>query len=452
MFASARRVFVVLACLFGLVALSLAAPQGATAQDGDVRYAGIVMDANSGEVLFERYADSTRFPASITKVMTLYLVFEALAEGRIDANDYITISPRAASQPPSKLGLPAGARITVDNAIRALTVRSCNDIAVALAEHVGGSESAFAETMTRRAQQLGMRQTRYVNPHGLPDSRQLSSARDIAILSRAVMRDFPQYYHYFGIRQWEFEGRVYNNTNGLLHSMPGVDGIKTGFTNASGYNLAASAVRDGHRLITVVLGGRSTASRNAHVADLLNIGFDVERRVQRGEPLAQAQVQFASLPGGVGLQYSNGRGGTGPIQVASTEVPVSPAVLAASAQRDAAVEAEEASQAAALASATATRTPTPPTRPTAPVRAQGDGSNGWIVQVGAFREQNVAQEWLGEVGRRFRDQFRGAEGAVSPSDNGWFRARYVGFTRTAADAACEVLTARNVPCMVIRAQ
>jgi len=448
MLASARRVSVVLACLVSLVAFSFAGSQGAVAQDGEVRYAGIVMDANSGEVLFERYADSQRFPASITKVMTLYLVFDALAQGRINANDYITISPRAASQPPSKLGLPAGARITVDNAIRALAVRSCNDIAVALAEHVAGSEAEFAQRMTHQARQLGMTQSNFVNPHGLPDSRQTSSARDIAILSRAVMRDFPQYYSYFGQRQWEFEGRVYNNTNGLLHSMPGVDGIKTGFTNASGYNLAASAVRDGRRLITVVLGGRSTASRNAHVADLINIGFDVERRVARGESLAQAQVMFASLPGGVGEHYAGGQGYRTPTnaatyQTASTEVPVSAAVLAASARLDA-EEAEAASQAAAQASA--------PPRPTTPVRAQGDGATGWIVQVGAFREQNVAQEWLGEVGRRFRDQFRNVEASVTPSENGWFRARYVGLTRTAADGACEVLTQRNVPCMVIRAQ
>lgn len=446
MLASARRIPVVLACLISLLAFGFASSQGAVAQDGDVRYAGIVVDANSGEVLFERYADSPRFPASITKVMTLYLVFEAMAEGRISPNDYITISPRAASQPPSKLGLPAGARITVDNAIRALAVRSCNDIAVALAEHVGGSEAAFAETMTRRAQQLGMTQSRFYNPHGLPDRRQLSSARDIATLGRAVMRDFPQYYSYFGQRHWEFEGRQYNNTNGLLHSMPGVDGIKTGFTNASGYNLAASAVRDGRRLITVVLGGRSTASRNAHVADLINIGFDVERRVARGESLAQAQVQFASLPAGMGEHYANGRGGSGSFQVASTEVPVSAAVLAASVERDAVIEAQ--AQMAMAASARAAEA----SAPVAPVRAQGDGAAGWIVQVGAFREQNVAQDWVGEVGRRFRDHFRSAEAAVTASDNGWFRARYMGFTREAADAACATLSQRNVPCMVIRAQ
>ena len=247
------------------------------------------------------------------------------------------------------------------------------------------------------------------------------------------MRDFPQYYHYFGQRQWNFEGRNYNNTNGLLHSMPGVDGIKTGYTNASGYNLAASAVRDGRRLITVVLGGRTTQSRNAHVAELLNAGFDYERQVRQGVAPTVAQQIFASLPGGVGADYATG--GPGVTELASAEVPVSADVLAASAALDAA------------------SAPPEPQRPVVTATAQGDARDpnaNWIVQVGAFRDQSVAQEWLGEVGRRFRDHFRNAEGGVTAAANGWFRARYVGFTRAAADSACETLEARNVPCMVMR--
>lgn len=435
MIASARHLSVALACVLSLLFFGTATVGGAEAQDsGEVRYASIVVDANSGEVLFERRADSPRYPASITKVMTLYLVFEALAEGRISLDDQITVSPRAASQPPSKLGLPAGARISVDNAIRSLAVRSANDMAVALAEHVGGSEARFAALMTLRAQELGMTQTRYVNANGLPDSRQLSSARDIAVLSRAVMRDFPQYYHYFGQRLWNFEGREYRNTNGLLHSMPGIDGIKTGFTNASGYNLAASAVRDGRRLITIVLGGRTTRSRNDHVAELMTIGFEVERRRAAGESIQVAQALFGNLPGGVGVEYAAGVGG-GSRDLAAADVPVSSQVMAASAELDA-----------------ASAPPPEPTPTPTRVTAQGDAASGWIVQVGAFREQNVAQEWLGEVNRRFRDQFRNAERAVSEADNGWFRARFVGLTRAAADAACEALSERNVPCMVIRAQ
>ena len=434
MIASARRVSVALACVLSLFAFSAATVNGVQAQDSsEVRYASIVVDANSGEVIFARRADSPRYPASITKVMTLYLVFEAMAEGRVSPDDLVTISPRAASQPPSKLGLPAGSRIRLDDAIRSLAVRSANDIAVALAEHVGGSEARFAALMTLRAQELGMTQTRYVNANGLPDSRQLSSARDIAILSRAVMRDFPQYYHYFGQRQWTFEGRNYNNTNGLLHSMPGVDGIKTGYTNASGYNLAASAVRDGRRLITVVLGGRTTQSRNAHVAELLNAGFDYERQVREGVAPAVAQQIFASLSGGVGVDYATG--GPGVTERASAEVPVSADVLAASAALDAATA------------------PPEPQRPVVTAAAQGDARDpnaNWVVQVGAFRDQSVAQEWLGEVGRRFRDHFRNAEGGVTAAANGWFRARYMGFTRSAADAACESLEQRNVPCMVMR--
>lgn len=442
MFAFTRRFAVVIAALVALTVTAAPSMQGAHATGADeVRYAAIVVDANSGEVLFARRADSPRYPASITKVMTLYLVFEAMADGRISPNDYITISPRAAAQPPSKLGLPAGSRITVDDAIRALAVRSSNDIAVALAEHVGGSEARFAALMTLRAQELGMTQTRYVNPHGLPDSRQISTARDIAILSRAVMRDFPQYYSYFGQRHWTFEGRTYNNTNGLLHSMPGVDGIKTGYTNASGYNLAASAVRDGKRLITVVLGGRTSQSRNAHVAELINTGFEVERRRAAGEDIQVAQTLFERNVG-ASTAY------------AGADVPVSAEVLEASARADRAAELTAALNGAAgdlpgrSAAAETPRQAAPAPAP-APQRRR-DPEAVWSVQVGAFREQAVAQNWLADVGRRFREHFRDAEGAVSAAANGWYRARYRGLTRAAADAACAALTERRVPCLVVR--
>jgi len=167
-------------------------------------------------------------------------------------------------------------------------LRSANDVAVALAEKVGGSEARFTALMTLRAQELGMTNTRFVNAHGLPDSRQITTARDIAILSRAVMRDYPQYYSYFGQKEFEFRGTRVKNHNGLLNKMPGVDGLKTGFTNASGFNLAASAVRDGRRLIAVVLGGQSTASRDENVEDLLNAGFDVFYKRKLGQNITVA--------------------------------------------------------------------------------------------------------------------------------------------------------------------
>ncbi|MDQ3125902.1 MAG: D-alanyl-D-alanine carboxypeptidase, partial [Pseudomonadota bacterium] len=276
------------------------------AQSADnARYAAIVVDAESGEVLFARHADSRRYPASITKVMTLYLTFEALAEGKVKLDDVLTVSPHAASQPPSKLGLAAGQTISLDDAMRATAVRSANDMAVALAEHIGGSESRFTAQMTLKARELGMTQTRYVNANGLPDARQLTSARDLAILARAIMRDYPQYYRYFGLHDWAYNGRDYRNTNGLLRGGAGYDGMKTGYTNASGYNLAASAVRDGRRIITIVLGGRSTASRNAHVAALMDTGFDVERARARGETIQVAQTFFEARGFGIGPD-SNG--------------------------------------------------------------------------------------------------------------------------------------------------
>ena len=305
MYQPARRAFcaLVLALVAGLAGLSL--PASAHAQlpysgliFNQSRYAAIVVDANTGEVLYSRNADAARYPASITKLMTLYLVFEQVQSGRLSLNEQITVSSHAAGMSPTKLGLRAGETISVDSAIRAVAVKSANDMAAALAERVGGSESRFATLMTLRAQELGMSNTRFANASGLPDRRQLSSARDIAILSRALMRDFPQYYSYFGQRQFVWRGKRLNNHNHLLDSMPGVDGLKTGYINASGFNLAASAQRNGRRLIAVVMGGSSVATRDTHVEDLLETGFTVMARRDRGEVIQVAQNLFEAAPTG----------------------------------------------------------------------------------------------------------------------------------------------------------
>lgn len=254
------------------------------------KYAAIVVDAKTGEVLYSRHADAARVPASVTKVMTLYMTFEAMANGRLSPNERITVSQHAANQSPSKLGLRPGETISVDDAIRAAAVKSANDIAVALAERVGGNEDRFAQMMTTRAQELGMRNTRFINANGLPDRRgsNITTARDLAILSRAVMRDYPQYYGYFSQRNFVWNGHNNANHNHLMSRMPGVDGIKTGYTVAAGFNLAASAVRDGRRLITVVLGGPSTAARDNNVETLLTAGFDVLNRRARGQNITIA--------------------------------------------------------------------------------------------------------------------------------------------------------------------
>jgi len=254
------------------------------------KYAAFLADADTGEILYSRQADAQRFPASITKVMTLYMVFERLAAGTLRLDDRIVVSRNAANQRPSKLGLKPGESLSADQAIRSLATKSANDISVALAEHIAGSEQEFARLMTARAKELGMQNSRFVNPNGLPDQRQVTTARDIYLLSQATIRHFPQYYAYFQQRQFVFGNQTLSNHNHLLRTMPGVDGIKTGFTNAAGFTLAASAVRDGHRLIAIVLGGPSRVARDSNVESLLTAGFAVLAARGTGR-----QVQVADL-------------------------------------------------------------------------------------------------------------------------------------------------------------
>src|SRR5665213_191233 len=302
MFESARR-FARIAAGCALIFAAAAPATMACAQApyfrvavGEPKYTAIVMDARSGEILYSQRADSLRYPASVTKVMTLYLAFEALAAGRLHLTDLVVVSPLAAAQPATKLGLRAGETITVENAMDAMAVHSANDMAVALAEKIGGTESRFAALMTLKAQQLGMTNTRYVNANGLPDNRQVTTAHDLAILTRAVLRDYPQYYSFFSQQQFAYRGKTFYNTNHLLGKMPGVDGLKTGFTNAAGFNLDASAVRNGHRLIAVVMGGSSGSARNANVEGLLLTGFDVMQRRDRGETVLATQNLFEPAP------------------------------------------------------------------------------------------------------------------------------------------------------------
>ncbi len=256
------------------------------------RYAAILIDHDTGEVLYARRADETRYPASITKVMTLYVAFEELAAGRLSLDDEIRISRRAWAQAPSKLGLRVGATISVRDAFGVIATKSANDISVALAEHISGSEAAFAERMTATARRLGMMSSLFYNSSGLPHPEHTTTARDIAILSRAMLRDFPAHYPVFSQTHYRYRGMAVANHNHLLATMPGVDGIKTGFTNAAGFTLAASAVRDNRRLVAVVLGGPSRMGRDGNVQDLLSIGFDVLQRRQLGENLTVA-ARFA---------------------------------------------------------------------------------------------------------------------------------------------------------------
>ena len=232
--------------------------------------AAIVVDAKNGKVLYSSNPDARCFPASLTKMMTLYLLFEALSTGKTTLTSKIKISAHAAAQPPSKLGLKPGSTITVKDAILALVTRSANDIAAAIGEHLAGSESAFATKMTAKARALGMSKTTFRNASGLPDPAQVTTARDMARLGRALQDRFPQYFAYFTTPSFTYQGRKIANHNRLLGRVAGVNGIKTGYTRASGYNLVTSVDRDGKKLVAVVMGGKSGASRDERMASLVS--------------------------------------------------------------------------------------------------------------------------------------------------------------------------------------
>lgn len=258
---------VVIALTLGLLLAGTAMAQG------NPRYAGIVIDAESHDVLYAENADDRRYPASLTKMMTLYLLFESLEDRRFSLSQTFGVSRTAAAMPATKLWLKAGDDLRVETAIEALVVRSANDVAVVVAEALGGSETRFAQLMTDKARDLGMRNTTFRNASGLPDNRQVTTARDMAMLSRRLMLDFPQFYHYFSLQSFTWRGKTVRGHNRLLASYPGADGLKTGFIRASGFNVATSAMRGNRRILSVVMGGYTSSSRDKHMADLLDRGF-----------------------------------------------------------------------------------------------------------------------------------------------------------------------------------
>ena len=382
------------------------------------RYASIVMDADTGEVLHQTNADTRNYPASLTKMMTLYLAFEALEAGSLKMDQTLKVSRRASGMSPSKLGLRRGQRIRVRDAVMALITKSANDAAVVVAEALGGSESRFARIMTKKARVLGMKRTNFRNASGLPNRRQLSTARDMALLARALIQDFPQYYEYFSTQSFKFRGRTYKNHNNLLKSYSGTDGIKTGYTRASGYNLAASVERNGHRLIAVVLGGKSARSRDRHMAKLLDRGFADRRLIARSPlydppPSKPASIDLVPPP---------------PRKPGEADPPAAPAV--------------ETLRAAA-----------PPQKPEIP-GAEGGGTPGfWGVQVGAFYNAGPAKLAADRAADRVPDLLSRSH-VVLPTIQGRrgqiYRARLMGLTETAARRACDRLEAARIDCLVVQ--
>ncbi|HEX2753269.1 MAG TPA: D-alanyl-D-alanine carboxypeptidase family protein [Alphaproteobacteria bacterium] len=422
----------------------------------NLKYASIVVDATTGVIVSERHADKRLYPASLTKMMTLYLTFEAIRDGRLRKNSRLTVSSLAEAQEPSKIGLKAGTSIRVEDAIYALVTKSANDVAVVLAEGIGGSQARFATQMNLRAKQLGMRSSNFVNPHGLHDARQYSTARDMATLSRALMRDFPHEYGYFKTNSFSYAGKTYGNHNKLLKTYEGMDGIKTGYIHASGYNLAASAVRDGRRLIGVVFGGRTSLSRNNHMAELLDAGFARLGEPQIARRIEQREVQTA----GVSL----------PVRKPTTVAAVT-AVDRALAARVAANDNDEPFDALGLVgieqgdsetgndaiyirpskTVNIIRGNTPETA-AAPVR-QTLGQAVWSIQVGAFSTRDAGLTALRDTrGQLPPALITNGQYVIAPlitSRGMIYRARLTGLSRDQATQACRILKEN---CLILAAQ
>lgn len=387
--------------LAALAAAALLVPLGVA----EARYAAIVIDAQSGEVLYARQADKRRYPASLTKMMTLLMTFEALDGGRLELAQKLPVSRRAAGQTPSRLGLKARQTLTVEQAILGLVTKSANDAATVLAEALGGTEAKFAQAMTTRARALGMKQTRFTNASGLYNRHQVTSARDMATLARVLQQNFPQYYHYFSTRSFTFKGRDYQNHNRLLGRYAGSDGIKTGYIRASGFNLAASARRGPDRLIGVVFGGRSSRSRDDHMIKLLDQGF------AKLEARRQAALRAAASAG----------------KVAALAVSKPPPLAGAG-----------------ITLATAAETP----------REVGSAAPQlpWALQVGAFRHLASAEKQIERVARALPDALADARIWILRYEEGGknlYRARFVGFDESGARRTCGQLKRKGISCLPI---
>jgi D-alanyl-D-alanine carboxypeptidase len=459
-----------------------AATAGA-AVPGSPAFSAIVVDANSGRTLYSAYEDGLRHPASITKVMTLYLLFEELDRGAMTLRTQIPISEHAAAQEPSKLGLAPGDTISVEDAIKAVVTRSANDVAVAIAEAVGQTESNFADIMTRKARALGMSSTLYRNASGLPNDEQVTTARDLTILGRSLEDRFPRYFRYFSTAQFNFDGEIIGNHNHLLGRVDGVDGIKTGYTRASGFNLLTSVHRDGRSLIAVVMGGRSAAGRDRIMENLIgdhiaeastsrtataiaeaSLAETTDARVEpAGAPPARARpttVAGATIQRVSATANAAGEGddAAGDEEVAAPQPTAADLRLLKSPDR----AKPSAKIQARLAAASALVMP--PGRPQSPAEderrparaSQQDGDNdspaargGWMIQIGAPDNPDKANALLDRARQRNRSTLASAKPLtekVRKGDATLYRARFAVLDSASAEAACRSLKRTGFSC------
>lgn len=444
-----------------VIAVALLLSSMAVGATANPKYAGIVIDAKTGKTLYASSADSARYPASLTKMMTLYMVFEALDNGSLSKKTRISISRNAANEQPSKIGLRPGQTISVEQGIYALVTKSANDVATALGEHIGGSESGFARKMTAKAHALGMKSTTFRNAHGLPNSSQKTTARDMARLGLALREHFPHYYSYFSTRSFKYGKARYGNHNRLLGVVKGVDGIKTGYTRASGFNLVSSVRADGRSIVAVVMGGNTGSSRNEQMKKLIATYLPKASRTGRGDLIAQAPAaatrialpKIGPIPSfrdfsevRVALAYAN------PEKTAVFPIPLDRPVIGRNALIDSLKK-----QRAVVAPA-----PRPDTRDDAntrqtvnneidPVVTASTGlPSGWVVQIGAAATREGAEKLLAEAKSKTGGMINDAQAFTAiTSSNGeqLHRARFAGFSgKSHAWKACKVLKKSGYGC------
>ena len=405
-------------------------------------YEAIVLDAQTGQVLRELNPDIPTPPASLTKMMTLYLTFEALNQRRLQLDQYLRVSGEAASRAPSKLALVPGEAVTVHDLILGIVTKSANDAAVVLAEALGGSEPGFAQQMNWKARQLGMNYTVYRNASGLPDPEQRTTARDIARLALALYHQFPREYRYFSTHEFVFRGQVMRNHNHLMEWYPGVDGIKTGFVNASGFNLAASAVRGNQRLIGVIMGGQSAGWRDRQMAGLLDQGF-----ADLGTGQAVSGPVIAAVPAAAPVQMATARA------VATTPAaqPANPAPIMASAtpQGDAT---GAPGKAGVIGNALRHLAPVAKAEAAPLAREAPGGGEDWSIQLGAFRAEAAAQEAVRHVAgvAGLKGKPHEILAPAKNDQNRLYRALLMRFTPKGAQAACAELHKKGIACTVVR--
>ncbi len=447
-----------------LLGLALALWLGIFAADAAEarRYASIVVDAETGQVLYSRNANTLAYPASLTKMMTLYMAFEALESGKLKRDQQLPVSKRAEGMPPSKLGLQRGQTIKVRDVIMSLVTKSANDAAVVLAEALGGTEIQFARMMTERARELGMSRTTFRNASGLPNRGQKSTARDMARLASALLEDFPQYYDLFSTRSFTYKGRSYRNHNRLLENYPGTDGIKTGYIRASGFNLVASVVRNGRRIIGVVFGGKTSRSRDAHMRKLLDRGFatiavagvstvpppptrnprrPVMQVAAAADPTSQAQA--SRVQGSRATVEDEGSRDASPPVPQAKPVVIRPSQVAAEAaliNLPKPVQSDEAAN-------------NPAARQVASTDATTDSpGRAWGIQVGAFRSFSPAHDAAIRAARALPGMLVSTKMEISHVEDdagSFYRAKLHGLDEPNAREACRRLESRDISCVVI---